>query len=163
MRAATKLIYRFQERLWPEDLTYMAHPGAVPRWWTPGYQRENAAILCAYVTTEWAENLDRISEASALDAGLRELSTLLDIPVKTLERKLVQGKRFSWASEHYTLGGYAHVPPGAAEARPLLAQPEGGVLFFAGEATAYDTNPQTVHGAIESGQRAARECLVSIS
>jgi monoamine oxidase len=163
MRAATKLIYRFQERLWPEDLTYLAHPGAVPRWWTPGYQRENGAILCAYVTTEWAENLDRISEASALDAGLRDLSALLDIPLRTLESKLIQGKRFSWAGEHYTQGGYAHVPPGAAAARPLLAQPEGGVLFFAGEATAYDTNPQTVHGAIESGWRAARECLESIS
>jgi monoamine oxidase len=32
-------------------------------------------------------------------------------------------------------------------------------LFFAGEATAHETNPQTVHGAIESGWRAARECL----
>ncbi|MGQ9549684.1 MAG: FAD-dependent oxidoreductase, partial [Roseiflexus sp.] len=29
--------------------------------------------------------------------------------------------------------------------------------FFAGEATAYDSNPQTVHGAIESGWRAADE------
>lgn len=163
MRAATKLIYRFQERLWPEDLTYMAHPGATPRWWTPGYQRANGAILCAYMTTEMAENLDMVSEASALASGLRELSALLDIPLKTLERALVQGKRFSWATEYYTLGGYAHAPPAAAAARPLLAQPEGGVMFFAGEATAYDTNPQTVHGAIESGWRAARECLVSIS
>ncbi|MEZ4733419.1 MAG: FAD-dependent oxidoreductase [Caldilineaceae bacterium] len=61
----------------------------------------------------------------------------------------------AWASDPYACGGYAHIPPGAAAARLLLAQPEGGALFFAGEATAYDTNPQTVHGAIESGWRAA--------
>ncbi len=53
------------------------------------------------------------------------------------------------------------VPPGEAWARVVLAQAEGA-LCFAGEATAHDTNPQTVHGAIESGWRAAREIVVSL-
>ncbi len=157
---ATKLIYRFRERLWNHDLTYMA--GLAARWWTPGYQREDASVICAFVTADRARKSDAMDESAALAAGLQELSILLDIPLTTLQNQLVAARRVSWAHDPYALGGYAHVPPGAAEARPLLAQPEGGVLFFAGEATAYDSNPQTVHGAIESGWRAARACLARL-
>jgi monoamine oxidase len=156
---ATKLIYRFRERLWSGDLTFMAHPGLAARWWTPGYPREDAAVMCAYVTADRARRIDAMDEATALAFGLDELSVLLGIPLATLRGQLMTARRVAWAHDPYALGGYVHVPPGAAEARPLLAQPEGGVLFFAGEATAYDTNPQTVHGALESGWRAARECL----
>ncbi|NJM08444.1 FAD-dependent oxidoreductase, partial [Candidatus Gracilibacteria bacterium] len=48
---------------------------------------------------------------------------------------------------------------GTAAARLALAAPEGEALFFAGEATAHETNPQTVHGALASGERAAHELL----
>jgi len=36
-------------------------------------------------------------------------------------------------------------------------------LVFAGEHTAHDSNPATVHGAIESGFRAARQILGAYS
>jgi monoamine oxidase len=47
--------------------------------------------------------------------------------------------------------------------RKTLFLPEENVLFFAGEATAYFTNPQTVHGAIETGYKAADLILQSLS
>lgn len=159
MEAATKLIYRFRERLWDENLTFMAHTGLTTRWWTPSYGREEDAVIACYVTAERAQKIDALDEATALDIGLRELSTLLDIPLNDLSKAVITSKRLAWAADPLALGGYAHVPTGMAECRPLLARPEGNRLFFAGEATAYDTNPQTVHGAIESGWRAARECL----
>ena len=96
-------------------------------------------------------------EADALQAGLEELAQLLGVP--DLASHLRAAKRHAWAADPWALGGYAHVPPGAANARVELARPEENVLFFAGEATAYETNPQTVHGAIESGWRAAQECM----
>jgi len=37
------------------------------------------------------------------------------------------------------------------------------LLFFCGEATAFHTNPQTVHGAIETGIRAANQVKHSLS
>ncbi len=157
MEPATKLIYRFQAPLWDESLVYLAHNGATARWWTPGYGRPGAAILCCYITAERAAQLDAIPEANALQLGLDEISHLLGRP--DLPAACLAARRISWANEPYTRGGYAHLPPAAADARPLLAQPEGDLLFFAGEATAYDTNPQTVHGAIESGWRAAAEIL----
>jgi monoamine oxidase len=96
-------------------------------------------------------------EANALHLGLAEMSRLLGR--SDLAARCVNARRVAWAHDLYARGGYAHLLPDAAAARPQLAQPEGNVLFFAGEATAYDTNPQTVHGAIESGWRAAREAL----
>ncbi|MBI5931275.1 MAG: FAD-dependent oxidoreductase [Chloroflexi bacterium] len=159
MEAATKLIYRFCERLWDENLTFMAHTGLTARWWTPSYSRGEDAVIACYITAERAQQIDGLDETTALEIGLRELSTLLGIPLSELQKGVLAYKRLSWAADPFARGGYAHVPPGMAECRPLLARPEASQLFFAGEATAYDTNPQTVHGAIESGGRAARECL----
>jgi monoamine oxidase len=157
MEPATKLIYRFREPLWDDALVFMAHAGVAARWWTPGYGRPNAAVLAAFVTAERARQIDALPEAAALALGLQELSQLLDNP--QLLQQCVGARRVAWAADSYARGGYASVPPGAASARLHLAEPEGTVLFFAGEATAYESNPQTVHGAIESGWRAARECL----
>ncbi|MCB0187576.1 MAG: FAD-dependent oxidoreductase, partial [Caldilineaceae bacterium] len=102
---------------------------------------------------------DVIAEEDALKLGLDDLAYLLNR--EDVHAKCVAAKRVTWAADPYALGGYAHIPPGAGAARPILARPEGAQLFFAGEATAYDTNPQTVHGAIESGWRAAAEVLAA--
>jgi monoamine oxidase len=160
MEAATKLVYRFREQFWSDELTFMAHERLTARWWTPDYGRGKTPILCTYVTANRARELDAMPEDAALAIGLEELSLLLGKPLAAIKELCVGSKRVSWASDPYALGGYAHVPIGKSNCRPLLARPEGDVLFFAGEATAYDTNPQTVHGAIESGWRAARECLM---
>ena len=156
MEPATKLIYRFDQQLWDDDLLFFCHGGLVARWWIPGYGRGGSTVAAAFITAERARQIDALSEADALTVGLEELGQLLGR--NDLSSHLVAAKRHSWAADPLALGGYAHVPPGAADARIELARPEGNILFFAGEATAYDTNPQTVHGAIESGWRAAREC-----
>jgi len=158
---ATKLIYRFREPLWDDSLTYMAHSGVAARWWTPGYGRKGAAVIACYITAGRARGIDDMTAATALEFGLKDLGKLLGLRPGRLKRDLVAGKRVSWVDDPYARGGYAHISPGAVYERPTLAQSEGGVLFFAGEATAYDSNPQTVHGALESGWRAAREVLAT--
>jgi monoamine oxidase len=155
--AATKLFYRFDAPLWDNELTFMAHLGVASRWWTPGYGRADAAVIASYITAGRAEQIDALSEAEALRLSMDELRGLLGLG--DIAGRCLMARRVSWALDPYALGGYAHVPPGAAQARVDLAAPEGDMLFFAGEATAYDTNPQTVHGAFESGWRAAGEVL----
>jgi monoamine oxidase len=150
MQAATKLIYRFDKPYWDESMIYLLHRGKAPRWWT------NGNLISCFATAEAAETLDSLSEEAALAIGMEELSTMLNQP--DLAKHCLAAKRYSWATQPFIGGGYAHVPAGAADARIALAKPEGK-LFFAGEATAYNSNPQTVHGALESGWRAAREIL----
>ncbi|MDX2007682.1 MAG: NAD(P)/FAD-dependent oxidoreductase [Meiothermus sp.] len=158
MQAGTKLIYRFTRPFWDDELTYMLHQGFAPRWWTPGYGRKGASVICAFITADRATRVDSIGEKEALQLGLQDLGRLLGVPLDTLEENLVKAQRISWGLDPYTLGAYSHLPPGAAWAREVLAKPEGR-LFFAGEATAYHSIPQTVHGAIDSGIRAANEVL----
>jgi monoamine oxidase len=158
--AATKLIYRFHEPVWDADLTFMCHTGLAARWWTPGYGRDGAAVISCFATAEKAQILDEQEENRALTWGLTELNWLLGTGERDLRKAAIDSRRVSWAFDAYARGGYAHLPPGDASARPELARPEEDILFFAGEATAYDTNPQTVHGALESGWRAAQECGV---
>ncbi len=161
VEAATKLLYCFDEPMWDADLTFMAHTGLAARWWPAAHAARDAAVIIAYATAERARTLDALDEAEAIAIGLRELQTLLGRD--DLAQRCVAARRVAWSADPFAYGGYAHVPPGAAVARRLLAMPEGATLFFAGEATAYDSNPQTVHGAIESGWRAAGEALESYS
>lgn len=158
---ATKLIYRFRKALWDDKCTYLAHTGRAARWWPSRYQQSDNVLMCCYVTDARALWFDAMKETEALENGLAELAQLLGVTFRALKDELVWARRVSWARQPFARGGYAHLPSGSAQARPLLAEPEGDVLFFAGEATAFDSNPQTVHGALESGWRAARQCLAS--
>ena len=158
MEAGTKLIYHFKEAFWDTELTYMLHQGMLARWWTPGYGQSYNATLCSFVTAKRAISIDRLSEAEALELGLKELSQLLSCKRSDLRQSLRNAYRISWAHDPWSQGAYAHVPVGAAEARVELAKPENRFIF-AGEACAYFSNPQTVHGAFESGEHAAKHVL----
>jgi monoamine oxidase len=153
---ATKHFFWFDTPLWDEGFVYAAHTGLFARWWTPAHPDVRAPLLCCYVTASRAAVLDRLPAETVRELGLAELSRLLGRD--DVAERCVGFRRYRWATDEYALGGYAHLPPGMAWARPALAAAEGR-LHFAGEATAYDSNPQTVHGAIDSGRRAARECL----
>ena len=66
--------------------------------------------------------------------------------------------RSNWSRDPYSLCSYSCMPPGppGPRARALLREPVADALFFAGEATS-SSEPAMVHGAIESGWRAAAQ------
>lgn len=63
-----------------------------------------------------------------------------------------------WGSNPLTRGAFAAALPGQWRARKALETPIGERVFLAGEAQSIKA-AQTVHGACESGQRAARRVL----
>lgn len=64
-----------------------------------------------------------------------------------------------WRADPFARGSYSFLANGStALDRERLAEPSGGRLFFAGEATDWSF-PSTVHGALRSGRRAAAEIL----
>ena len=71
---------------------------------------------------------------------------------------LVAARFIDWEADSLSGLGYSFVRPGGVGARALLATPVDEVLFWAGEAT-NPARPATVHGAMESGARAAAEVL----
>jgi monoamine oxidase len=67
----------------------------------------------------------------------------------------------SWRHDGFARGSYSYAKPGHADDRAVLAAPVDGRIFFAGEATSANFF-STVHGAYESGRRAAAEALAGL-
>jgi monoamine oxidase len=148
MEPATKLVYQLERAVWDVDTTYLAAPQLCCRWWIGG-----PALLVCYVTAEYAATLDALPEDEALQLGLLQVAPLLGVAVEAL--RVVKAVRQSWAKEEFVGGGYCSVLPGAPpDIRQRFFEPKGRI-FFAGEHTAFFSNPQTVHGAVDSGTRAA--------
>jgi monoamine oxidase len=117
-----------------------------------GYPKR-APVLRVLMGGRAAERFEAAPDPVAKAVG--ELETVFGL---TLTGRLRAGRFVGWGSDPWARTGYSYVPPGARGLRASLAEPVGGVLHFAGEAT-HVVRPATVHGAIESGERAAAEIL----
>ena len=152
----TKLILKFDKPFWSKETEAMLTTQDTQMWWRPGWgQTKETPVLTAYTGAVNATNFSAMGRDAVIKAGLRDLQQISDIP---LGDRLVNALFVDWRTDPYSRMAYSYVPVGGAGLRKKLAQPINNVLFFAGEATNVN-RPSTVHGAIESGLRAARELL----
>lgn len=155
MGPAVKCVYRFREPITPPGIKAIYASGRAPMWWTPSFGHETDAVVwTAFLTGDAAMDLLRRGEEEALDDALESLRRELGRPgLQAVDAQLVD-----WVSDPYARGGYSYVRPGHRGARELLAEPTPPILW-AGEATSPEADAATVHGALQSGRRAAREVL----
>jgi monoamine oxidase len=153
MGHVTKLALWFEQAFWPQ-FTFLSTDGLVPSWWVSGSMA--APALMGYAGGRFALELAALGEAAAIEQGLGELEALFGTAAR---RHFLRGRLQDWSRDPWALGAYTYTPVGGGEARRVLAAPLGDSVFFAGEATHYDGHLATVHGALESGRRAADEVL----
>lgn len=123
--------------------------------------RDPPRTLGAFSVGRAARERSAMSDTELVQVTLEELATLLPAGVHPGEPEAVAVGR--WPTDPCIQGGYSFLPPNATVAqRRDLAAPVDGILFFAGEATHTAGEPATVHGAIETGYRAADEVLASL-
>jgi monoamine oxidase len=147
MGPVVKVALLFERPHWPEDLVFLHARGEpVPTFWRPLPSR--APALVGWAASRDAEALRRQDPVAA---AVRSLSAALGERVRP-RRALV----FDWQEDTLSRGAYSWVPVGAMKAQRDLAR-RVGPLHFAGEATHFAGACGTVHGAIETGLRAARE------
>jgi monoamine oxidase len=152
-----KLILQFSEKFWPENLHSLLTTLDTQCWYRPGVGRDDEApILTGYMAGETADRYAKLGKEKAIQESLRQLEQMFD--VKDLESQLVGAEFVSWANEEYSKMAYTYLPVGGVGLRDQLAAPVEGVLFFAGEATNRNDSG-FVHGALESGFRAADEVV----
>jgi monoamine oxidase len=96
-----------------------------------------------------------------LSEAFQSLQEIFAISESQLRRQFVSFHTHNWSSDPFSRGAYAYLPVKGLELQQTLARSIDDVLFFAGEATSVG-HIGTVHGAIESGQRAAKEILKSL-
>ena len=130
--------------------------GAVPTFWLAS-PRERS-VLVGWAAGPAVARLPA-SARGRLEAALGSLARGLVASPAELAAALEAWRVFDWGADPLARGAYTFVPPGALDAPARLAAPVEGTLFFAGEATHTEGASGTVHGAIETGQRVAREVL----
>lgn len=155
---AMKLQMVFRELFWEPETSLVMSLGPIMVWWSPSYHRPGfPAVLTAFIGGDRAIPLLPKTEAELIELGLVDLCRIFghDQPRHLFQR----ARNINWTTDPWARGGYSSVPPGAFGTRNTLAQAIDQTLYFAGEATVTQSNPATVHGAIETGQRAANEIL----
>jgi monoamine oxidase len=149
-----KVVLLFDAPFWPEAMSGLFTDLDGQSWKLPGWGRaEQAPVLRVLMGGRAAERYEAAPDPVAKAVG--ELETVFEVD---LGGRLRGGRFVGWGTDPWARMGYSYVPPGGRGLRAALAAPMGGVLFFAGEAT-HVVRPCTVHGAIESGERAATEVL----
>jgi len=98
------------------------------------------------------------AQDSLLEQALTSLSRIFNLSTQAIQDQLERCFTHDWRSDPLTCGAYAYLPVDGLQAQRILSEPIDRKLFFAGEATSVG-HIGTVHGAIQSGQRAAREIL----
>jgi monoamine oxidase len=153
MGQVTKLALWFDRRLWPE-FTVLSTDGRIATWWP--VETATTPTLMGYTGGPAALDLANLGEAEAIATALADLEQLLGPDVR---RACLGGRLAAWSHDPWSRGAYSYTPVGAGAARAVLAAPVDDVLFFAGEASVTNGHVGTVHGAIETGRRAALEAL----
>jgi monoamine oxidase len=152
----TKIILRFDRPFWPANLERVSTPLHPRFFWRTGAGRNHERpVLTVYTGASAARALNRLGPKGAIRAVTADLRAIFGLP---RDPAVVAFRFVDWSADPFAGLGYSFVRPGGVGARALLAAPTEGVLFWAGEAT-NPARPATVHGAVESGIRAAQEVL----
>ena len=170
MGKVIRVVLRFRERFWNTIAPSTHEPGALadmsflfsgdewfPTWWTT--MPNQSPILTAWAPFHCAERLSGQPDSSIIEQSLLTLSALLQFDLGKLEKLLLRGYLHNWQADPFSRGAYSYGKVGCDGAHEAFARPIANTLFFAGEATDVSGNNGTVHGAIASGYRAAREIL----
>jgi monoamine oxidase len=154
MGTANKVVLAFREAFWPREPHYFSYmsetAGEFPVFLNlvPFLDRP---ILSAYLAGHYALGMERQSDQKVAGEAMRILSALFGRSIAEPERVLVT----RWSGDPFSRGSYSFIPVGGnGSSYDALAEPVGGRLFFAGEAT-HRRYPATVHGAYLSGLREA--------
>ena len=106
-----------------------------------------------------AEELSGHDAAIIFSSACQTLGGLFHLGEQQVEDLVESAAFHDWQRDPFSRGAYSYVKVGGDSAQADLAAPIEHTLFFAGEAADVSGYHGTVHGAIASGRRAARQIL----
>jgi monoamine oxidase len=168
MGHVVRVVLRFRRRFWTtiaapfpgalSDMSFLfSQDEWFPTWWTA--MPDPSPIITGWAPFRSAERLSGQPESFVIERSLQTLSALTGESVKDLHNLLERAYFHDWQSDPFSRGAYSYGKVGSDGAQEVLATPLDNTIFFAGEATDISGHNGTVHGAIASGLRAARDIL----
>ena len=157
----------FRDKFWERD-SEMAHLSFLftddpefPTWWTSN-------PLPYPILTGWAAGPNARKHAGRTEdeivrSALQSLARIMSITEPELSKQMTGSFTHDWQADPFSRGAYSYAAVGGMDAAAKLADPVADTLYFGGEATNGDGYNGTVHGAIATGLRAAKELLQSLA
>jgi monoamine oxidase len=160
-----KITLRFREAFWSKlrggelaKAAFFFDPeAAFPTFWTG--RPLDAPVLVAWCGGPRAKELLAVGERRAVEVALDSLARTLHVPKRVPHDQLEAWFTHDWSHDAFSRGAYSYPGVGGETAGPRSAKPIEDTIFFAGEHTAAPPDHGTVHGAMLSGRRAAREVM----
>lgn len=169
--AVYRITFQFETAFWearPEFASaqfFFSREPVFPTWWKVAPEilspvrfaadKIGGATLVGWSAGPAADELAGLPEPEIIARALSSLERIAGIPASPVRSAWFH----DWQADPFSRGAYSYIPAGQLRARNRLAEPVRGTLYFAGEATDCGGQGGTVHGAIASGRRAARQAL----
>ncbi len=174
MGSAERLTMIFREPWWEQSkrvnkkslqtmsflFTFRRSP---PVWWTPYPEPQALPTLTGWVGGPRAAKLIGRDAEELGEQACRELAEVFGVPEQQIRETLMATHKHDWETDPFARGAYSYVPAGALDAPAAMAEPECDTLFFAGEHTDTTGHWGTVHAALGTGLRAARQVFNSLT
>jgi monoamine oxidase len=145
-----------QERFTTDGFLFSGNP-PFPAWWVS--RPPPFPVVTGWAAGPNARALAGLNEEQRVRGALDALAAFVETDAARLRDALHGGFSHDWQADPFSRGAYSYAAVGGSVAADALAAPLAQTLFFAGEATQSDGENATVHGAIASGRRVAREVL----
>ena len=174
MGAALRVALRLNERFWADETFAATHASEgvermsflhtsdrdFPTWWTT--YPFTSPIIVGWCGGPRARRLLDEPKATIINRAVNALARLCGITQRRMRSMVEEAWMHDWLHDPFARGAYSYAKVGGVDAAAMLARPLAGTLFFAGEATDTEGATGTVHGAIASGRRAARQVMRAI-
>jgi monoamine oxidase len=167
MGNARRFTMLFREKFWADgasadgdngDFSFLFSFGSMPPvWWTPLPQPSNT--LTGWVGGPRSEPLANLTPTMLGDSACETLGEIFSIEADDIRAQLIETYSRDWQRDGLSFGSYSYIPAGALDACSKMTIPENHTLYFAGEHTDTTGHWGTVHAALRSGLRAARQIL----
>jgi monoamine oxidase len=174
MGDAERFTLLFRERWWLKSpalkkkeldaMSFLFTPARMPSvWWTAhtaqGMEPGPLPTLTGWVGGPRAAVFARRSAEELGREGCGVLADVFHLEAPQVLEQVVASVRHDWKADPLARGAYSYVPAGAMDAPAKMAEPEADTLYFAGEHTDTTGHWGTVHAALRTGLRAAKQVL----
>lgn len=143
-----------KRKIAPPSYIFSSEP--IPTWWTQ--YPSGIPILTGWLAGPSSIKLKNYSEKKFKTLLIKSLSSIWELPLEWIEKRLLHYKVMNWIKEPHILGGYSYSTLPTKSARALLQKPFNNTFYFAGEYIP-DNSSSTVDAALISGINVAREIL----
>ncbi len=126
-------------------------------WWTT--YPVNSPLLVAWAGGPAAVALSRLPVSELESKAASSLAAIFSMKPATVRREIAATFNHDWINDPFARGAYSYSRVGGDKACVELSRPVRNTIWLAGEAADRLGRTGTVHGAVDSGWRAAAEIL----